>query len=197
MSLSNHESDRVVNFPADASVSLPAVPMQSPDSHDLGTLYRTTLEPLRRYLASLLGDSSPEAPDIAHDAYLRTYAAMNAGRVTDPKSLLFAAARNLAFTYRTRRARRMVPTEVSTLEAQAPVEPATSDLVAARDLRAQLHEAILTLPPGCRQVLVLRNIDGLSYNEIALRLGISLSGVEKQLQRALRLLHEEMKERTK
>lgn len=201
MSPFSHETDKVVDFPTGTSPVLPAVPavvpVEVPGAPDFGTLYRATLEPLRRYVASLLGDSSSDAPDIAHDAYLRTYAAMNAGKVTNPKSLLFTAARNLAFTYRTRRAQRMVPTDGATLEAQATAEPATADLVADRDLRANLHEAILALPPGCRQVLVLRNLEGLSYNEIAARLGISLSGVEKQLQRGLRLLHEDMKERTK
>jgi RNA polymerase sigma factor (sigma-70 family) len=191
MTPASPESDKVVEFPS----GTPAGPAVS--GSEFGALYRSTLDPLRRYLASLLGDSAPDAPDIAHDAYLRTYAAMNAGKAANPKSLLFAAARNLAYTYRTRRAQRMVPTEAAALEARAPAEPAVSDLVSARDLRATLHEAINALPPGCRQVLILRNIEGLSYNEVAARLGISLSGVEKQLQRALRLLHEEMKERLK
>lgn len=199
MSPSGQEFDKVVAFPTGLPTS--AVPAETvvgsvETPTDLGSLYRATLEPLRRYLATLLGDSAPDAPDIAHDAYLRTYAAMRTGNVANPKSLLFTAARNLAFTYRTRRAQRMVPTGKAALEARAPVEPSTADLVSERDLRAQLREAILALPPGCRKVLVLRSIEGLGYNEIATRLGISLSGVEKQLQRALRLLHEEMKERT-
>lgn len=189
MSLPANEPDKVVDFPTGTP--------PPPADGDFGALYRSTLQPLRRYLASLLSNSAHDAQDIAHDAYLRTYAAMHAQAVENPKSLLFIAARNLAFTYRTRRLQRMVPTENAALEAQAPAEPVTSDLVAERDLKVVLHEAILALPPGCRQVLVLRNLEGLSYNEIAERLGISLSGVEKQLSRALRLLREEMKERAK
>ena len=41
---------------------------------DFATLYRTTLAPLRRYLARLLGNAT-EAQDIAHDAYRRSHLA--------------------------------------------------------------------------------------------------------------------------
>jgi len=50
-----------------------------------------------------------------------------------------------------------------------------------------LHEAILTLPPECTKVVQL-NIEGLSTNEIALKLGISPSAVSHQKARAIRLL---------
>ncbi len=44
------------------------------------------------------------------------------------------------------------------------------------------------LPPGCRQVLLLRKVELLSHREISERLGIAISTVEKQHARALRLL---------
>jgi RNA polymerase sigma-70 factor (ECF subfamily) len=42
-------------------------------------------------------------------------------------------------------------------------------------------DAIAQLPKKCRQVYLLRKVQGLSHKEIAQRMGISLSGVEKQL----------------
>lgn len=181
----------------DSGVGSPAVPPPvTRGAGEFAALYEATLRPLRRYLASLLGQNTHDAHDIAHDAYLRTYAAMHTQTVANPKALLFTAARNLAFTYRTRRALRMMPTEDNVIEFHSPMAPATDVLVADRERTAVLREAILALPPGCRQVLILRNLDGLSYAEIATQLGISLSGVEKQLQRALRLLREEMKARS-
>lgn len=44
------------------------------------------------------------------------------------------------------------------------------------------------LPPGCRAVLLLRRVELLSHEEIARRLGVTVSNVEKQQARALRLL---------
>jgi RNA polymerase sigma factor (sigma-70 family) len=58
----------------------------------------------------------------------------------------------------------------------------------ARQELQQLEEAIAQLPEGCRAVLLLRKIELLSHYEIAQRLGIAVSTVEKQHARALRLL---------
>lgn len=54
-----------------------------------------------------------------------------------------------------------------------------------------LHAAILTLPPECTKVVQL-NIEGLSTNEIAQKLGISPSAVSHQKARAIRLLREKI-----
>jgi RNA polymerase sigma-70 factor (ECF subfamily) len=58
----------------------------------------------------------------------------------------------------------------------------------ARQELALLEQAIAELPAGCRAVLLLRKIELLSHREIADRLGIAISTVEKQHARALRLL---------
>jgi RNA polymerase sigma-70 factor (ECF subfamily) len=59
--------------------------------------------------------------------------------------------------------------------------------MARQELRL-LEDAIAGLPAGCRSVLLLRKIELLSHQEIADRLGIAVSTVEKQHARALRLL---------
>jgi len=51
-----------------------------------------------------------------------------------------------------------------------------------------LEAAIADLPPGCRAVLLLRKVELLSHQQIAERLGIAVSTIEKQHARALRLL---------
>jgi RNA polymerase sigma factor (sigma-70 family) len=60
--------------------------------------------------------------------------------------------------------------------------------VMARQELQQLEQAIAQLPEGCRAVLLLRKLELLSHREIAGRLGIAISTVEKQHARALRLL---------
>jgi RNA polymerase sigma factor (sigma-70 family) len=57
-----------------------------------------------------------------------------------------------------------------------------------------LEHAIAELPPGCRRVLLLRVIERLSHQEIADRLGLARSSVEKHLLRAVRLLHAAMRQ---
>ena len=64
---------------------------------------------------------------------------------------------------------------------------AEKELTARQEL-ALLEHAIAQLPAGCRTVLLLRKVELLSHREIADRLGIAVSTVEKQHARALRLL---------
>jgi RNA polymerase sigma factor (sigma-70 family) len=163
-----------------------------PPERSFGTLYQATLSPLRRYLATLLGGSAHDAQDIAHDAYMRTYRAMQEQPVNQPKAFLFTTARRLALNYRMRRSSRMIPAGHSALE---PLAPATADAgteLAARQEKEALAAAIAALPAGCRNVLVLRHTEELSHAEIAERLGLARSSVEKHLARALRLLREEL-----
>ena len=174
-------------------IPIPVCPVESaPESAPgFNAFYQVTLSPLRRYLATILG-SQHEAQDIAHDAYQKTYRAMHAKPVEKPKAFLFTTARRLALNYRLRRANRMQPTESEKLEAHPAAGPDAVEFASTHEETAALQQAILALPPGCREVLLLRNHEGLAHDEIAQRLGISRSGVEKQLSRALRLLREQL-----
>jgi len=164
----------------------------TPPEGQFAPFYRETLSPLRRYLATLLGGSAHDAQDIAHDAYMRTYRAMHVHPVHQPKAFLFTTARRLAINYRQRRAQRMVPAEASVLENLAPAAPDAAAALAARQEQETLVDAIAALPPGCREVLVLRHREELSHEEIAQRLGLARSSVEKHLARALRLLRADL-----
>ncbi len=58
----------------------------------------------------------------------------------------------------------------------------------------RLMQALSQLPAKCRVAFELRKFDGLSQREIALRMNLSESTVEKHLAKALRLVMEQMKE---
>jgi len=156
-------------------------------SRDFAGLYRNTVEPLRRHLARILGNPT-EAQDIAHDAYLRVYPVIEEKAAEKPEALLYTTARRLAFNRLKRR--RIAPFAAGELEAErtASPTPGVVQQVMARQELQQLEQAIAQLPEGCRAVLLLRKIELLSHQEIADRLGIAVSTVEKQHARALRLL---------
>jgi RNA polymerase sigma-70 factor (ECF subfamily) len=58
----------------------------------------------------------------------------------------------------------------------------------ARQELKQLGNAFRLLPPRCREVVWLRKVDGISQNEVAQRLGISVRTVEFQVQKGMRIL---------
>jgi len=170
----------------------PSVPMSDePVSGDFTALYRKTLAPLRRYLTRLLSNAG-EAQEIAHDAYLRVYPLLNNRTARRPAALLFLTARRLAINRLKHRDISSVAHEALGFDAAASTVPDAAQQVMVRQELSLLKQAVEQLPRRCRAVLLLRNLEMLSHREIADRLGITVSTVEKQHARALRLLRAAM-----
>ncbi|MDI1334701.1 MAG: RNA polymerase sigma factor [Lacunisphaera sp.] len=161
--------------------------VEPPHRSDLSSLYRATIAPLRNYLARLLG-SEQDAADVAHDAYLRVKDNVDRHTAANPKALLYTTARHLALNQIKRRQHSPIAGTTGEADLAPAPSPGVVQTVMARQELAQLEAAIRELPAGCRSVLLLRKIDLLSHQEIADRLGIAISTVEKQHARALRLL---------
>lgn len=159
-------------------------------ARDYGAFYRATVQPLRAYLSNLLGDRT-EAQDVAQNAFVRIQSAVADGRAREPRLLLFATARRLALNeIRRRRNQQIDPGGALSLATAPSGEPAVEQIVAARQELARFEEILLRLPPGCRQVFLLRKVDDLTHGEIARRLQISVKTVENHMTRAYRLLRE-------
>jgi RNA polymerase sigma factor (sigma-70 family) len=165
----------------------PTPPPAGATGRDFATLYRATISPLRRYLSRLLGNTA-EAQDIAHDAYIRVYPTVTTKPTEQPEALLYLTARRLAINRLKRRSISPIHPGAPDLDSAASSSPSVEQQVMARQELTLLEQAIADLPPGCRAVLLLRKVELLSHREIADRLGIAVSTVEKQHARALRLL---------
>jgi RNA polymerase sigma-70 factor (ECF subfamily) len=156
---------------------------------NFASFYRATLGPLRRYLARMLGNHG-DAEDLAHDAYVRVYEAMDGQSVQRPEAFLYTTARRLALNQLKRR--QIAPVRAGDgakiVEFAPAGGPGVERVVMARQEWARLEAAIADLPVGCRTVLLLRKGEHLSHKEISVQLGIAVSTVEKQHARALRLL---------
>lgn len=162
------------------------MPEEPKDPRDFTSLYKATIAPLRRYLARMLGNTA-EAQDIAHDAYVRVYPSVTQNP-QKPEALLYTTARRLAINRIKRRSIAPFARESANEETAASTAPGVAQQVMARQEMRLLEQAIAELPEGCRTVLLLRKVELLSHREIADRLGIAISTVEKQHARALRLL---------
>jgi RNA polymerase sigma factor (sigma-70 family) len=163
------------------------MPEEPSGDREFSALYRATLAPLRRYLTRLLGNAG-EAQDVAHDAYMRVYPSLTDHSARRPEALLYTAARRLAINRLKRRSISPLARDAFIPEMAASAEPGVEQQVMARQELEILEQAIAELPDGCRVVLLLCKIEQLSHREIAERLAIAVSTVEKQHARALRLL---------
>ena len=167
------------------------MPEEPPPRRDFATVYRETVAPLRRYLARLLGNTT-EAQDVAHDAYLRVFPDGKPSHAHQPEAMLYTTARRLAINRLKRRSISPLDAEGAAFANATSASPGVAQQVMARQEWQLLETAIAQLPEGCRTVLLLRKVELLSHHEIAQRLGIAVSTVEKQHARALRLLRAAM-----
>ena len=100
------------------------------------------------------------------------------------KGWLFLVARNAVIDhYRARE-----PT--TELSESLPVELAMTDSIEIEELHVQLRRIIDRLPEPYREAFVLTTFAGLKQEELAKRLGISLSGAKSRVQRAREQLKE-------
>lgn len=137
------------------------------------------------YLTRRLGSVSA-AQDVAQDAYVRLRDAATVPEVLNARSYLYRLADNLALDHlraTSRRDRREV--RVDAAIDRAAEQPDAESALEYKQRLALLARAVDDLPPRCREVFLLHKVEGLSHGEIARRLGISRSMVEKHVMKAL------------
>ena len=107
---------------------------------------------------------------------------------------LFSIARNHCLKLHTRgdAARANEPIEAAEERVTTPLRQAPDEAVSAEQLEKALDVAVRALEPAQREVLVLRDIEGLSASEVASALGISVEAVKSRLHRARKALRDEL-----
>jgi RNA polymerase sigma-70 factor (ECF subfamily) len=130
--------------------------------------------------------SRDNGEEIAQDAYMRIAGrGPQAGTIDYPKTYLFTAARNAAIDFTARqRTEWSYRVDIEDLDAFASAEDGLVSF-AQRQRLARLAVALNELPPACRRTFVMNKIEGRSHQDIARKLAISVSMVEKHMMRAL------------
>jgi RNA polymerase sigma factor (sigma-70 family) len=152
---------------------------------------------LRRFLVARTGVDA-DADDLLNDMWIKLNA-NTSGPVSNPKSYLFRMANNLVLDrIRELRRREQRDRAWSTEQHGQDAGSGTSETIDTapnaeqamieRDEAGRLAEAIGKLPPGAQRVLRMHKLDGLSHREVADRLGISKSAVEKHMAVAMSCL---------
>ncbi len=134
--------------------------------------------------ARFLTGNHEDAEDVVQEAFLRAFSGFENLRSVDAKAWLLAIVRNTCFTWMKRNRH---PALISSLEHEAedPREPSPHPeerLLLSLD-REQVRSALERLPVEFREAIVLREIGGCSYKEIAAAAGVPLGTVMSRLSR--------------
>jgi len=117
-------------------------------------------------LARWLVRSRSDAEDVTQEALLRAFRAFGSYRLGNPRAWLLQIVRNACFTWL--RQNRMGEEFTEFDETMMPLESENPESLAiASSNREQLARALEGLPPAFREILVLRELEGCSYKEIA------------------------------
>jgi RNA polymerase sigma-70 factor (ECF subfamily) len=149
---------------------------------------------VRRWLGRRVrGLPNCHVDEIVQEAYARLWAA-GPERLVNPRAYFFVTARHVVGEM----LRRLRVVSIETIADIDSLNVADEDVgierrVSGREEIERVQHMLAKLPPKCREAFELRKFAELSQKEIAARMRLSESTVEKHLVKALRLLMNEMK----
>ena len=146
-------------------------------------------------LARWIARSDTDAQDIVQEAFLRAFKSFGGFRGTSARPWLLAIVRNTCYTWlRQHRGPRLeVPYDDAGSDEAAEPYPVDGDanpeaLLAASEERRTFDAALDSLPAEFREAVILRDVEDLSYKEIAAVAAIPIGTVMSRLARGRRML---------
>lgn len=155
------------------------------EEEELTSVFLQNLSQLRFYLSSYFR-AREDIEDILQEAYLRAITAGRVNKIRAPKAFLYKVAKNLAINHRTKASNRLTDSVedfddlgvlVNTISPEQNTDENRQFIV--------FSKAVSLLPSQCRQAFVLKKVYGLPNAEIAERMNISVSTVDKHLAKGL------------
>ncbi len=144
------------------------------------------------HLACRLLGNEADAADAVQDAFLKAYTALGDFRGDSRFSVwLYRLVNNVCIDMLRRRKRQeTVPLQTEDGDGEETELPLPDDrwdpaiLAERASDREAVRAALAALPADCREILTLREIGGLSYEELAIQLGLEAGTVKSRLNRA-------------
>jgi RNA polymerase sigma factor (sigma-70 family) len=135
-------------------------------------------------LARWLTRSHEDAEDVVQEAFLRAFSAFDNLRGEDAKPWLLTIVRNSSMTWlkRNRNAASQISVEDAPQDPSEPSPDPEETMMISCD-REKVRRALEQLPSDFREAVVLREMEGLSYKEISMTIGVPLGTVMSRLSR--------------
>ncbi len=143
-------------------------------------------------LARWLTRNEHDADDLVQNAYLRAFRFAGGFRGGDARAWLLTIVRNTYYTTlrdgRPQRGDVSFDEEMHGADAGQQAESDPARIAAGRDLDRTVNQALERLPPAFREVLVMKEMDDMSYKQIAQVADIPIGTVMSRLARARKML---------
>lgn len=157
---------------------------QAGDGAAFTQLFEELYRPILNYVYHTVGDQAA-AEDITQDAFIRAHD--NLGKLGPPwdfKSWVYRIAGNLAID-RLRRSKRFVDFEEQVSMGESPTTRRPAERKLQReDAVHSVHGTLDQMPTGYRQALILRELNGLSYQQMAAAMECSYANARQLVHRA-------------
>ncbi len=130
------------------------------------------------------GRSSHDAEDLVQEAYLRLMRYESDHVVDKPEAFLMTTALHLSIDDHRRGAHRG---QSVLIEDVAIIDdaPSTEDLLSSRERLARLSQCLGCLSEKTRTIFITHRVDGMTYESIGRLHGLSISGVERHIAKAV------------
>ena len=147
---------------------------------------------IRRFLRRFTSQQH-DVDDICQETIMRALEAERSKSIHDPRAFLFGVARNVVRKDLDRKSRQLVDFINDFTPDQYLADQPTVEEELDSDKRLEKFAlAVASLPSQCQKVFVLKKMHGYSHKEIARKLGISISTVEKHAAAGLKRCSEQM-----
>ncbi len=142
-------------------------------------------------LARWIVQHDQDARDVVQDAYVRAFKGFHRFRGENPRAWFLTITRNTAYNWLRRYAaeEELIPYDEAK-HADIIVMKAPEDALVFEERKERLQKVLERLPLEFREVIVLYELEGLSYKEVAAMLGIPVGTVMSRLSRARQRLRE-------
>jgi RNA polymerase sigma-70 factor (ECF subfamily) len=170
--------------------------VQARETLAFDSLHRAFREPLLRFFSRRLPDGAA-AEDMVQQVFERLVQRGEIDSIENVRGFVYRVAENVFADHMRRAAvRRSHAHDQFDESLHAGVDFSPEHVLAKRQRLARVMDILQALPERTRIIFVLRRIEGWKYQEIAAHYGISVSAVEKHVERAVERLVAQMGDET-
>jgi RNA polymerase sigma-70 factor (family 1) len=151
-------------------------------------LFKEYNQPVKNFIYYKTGDMDL-AEDVVQDTFLKFWEKKNEVRMNTAKALLFTIAGNLSIN---KLEHQKVVFQFANHFTQSPFVSSPEFEMELKEFDHKLQSALAGLNEKNRVVFLMNRIDGMTYQEIAGNVGVTVKAVEKRMKKALDYLTEKI-----